>query len=534
MARLYTNPEKLQYPKDTSLTEVLLYHNLNNTPDDKPTIIDGYTGETVFTYTSFRTGVRKIARHFSKELGIGTGDVVGILSTTKQKKEIQHALGLSKPTHILVEKALLPNLLKALSGTSGAHSRPSLYVWDAEAPAGSNAHTLNVEHILEHGSADFEPAKLAPGVAAQQVAFICFSSGTSGLVKGVQLTHENIVANLFQQSQGLRGMFNPRTVVTLIVPFFHILGLAGFCCQFISQGVPIVVFKRFEMVPLLAAIKRHRITHINVVPPIALEFLRNPEAAKGDWSSVQCLMNAAAPLKQKQSLELSRRYGCVVTQWYGMTEASPSVASQREDETNVDGTIGRPLPGMEMRILDENGDDAKVGEFVLRGPNIMKGYVGGTPSSALTPDGFLRTGDIGYVDDRGYLYIVDRAKEMIKVKGQQVAPAELEAILIAHPHVKDAAVCGVYNEDGTSEVPIAYITTDTAGSAAQETLKVELIKYVNDQVARYKRITGGVHILDAIPRNPSGKILRRLLPANLAAASAARRPVPGTVPMARL
>lgn len=187
---------------------------------------------------------------------------------------------LSKPTHILVEKALLPNLLKALSMISGdAKSKPSLYIWDAQAPADSDAECLDVDQILKHGSADFEPASLAPGAASQEVAFICFSSGTSGLVKGVQLTHENIVANLFQQSQGLRGMFKPRTVVTLIVPFFHILGLAGFCCQFVSQvsstrilvivvkrvvlivmrkGVPIVVFKRFEMLPLLAAIKRHR------------------------------------------------------------------------------------------------------------------------------------------------------------------------------------------------------------------------------------------------------------------------------------
>lgn len=180
-----------------------------------------------------------------------------------------------------------------------------------------------------------------------------------------------------------------------------------------------------------------------MVPPIALEFLRNPEATKGDWSSVQCLMNAAAPLKEKQARELCKRYDCVVTQWYGMTEASPSVASQREDETHIGGTIGRPLPGIEMRIVDEDGKgqfivsytpgkrisgtlidialcaDSKVGEFILRGPNIMKGYVGDTDlsGSPFMPDGFMRTGDIGYADSEGYLYIVDRAKEMIKVKG---------------------------------------------------------------------------------------------------------------------
>lgn len=211
--------------------------------------------------------------------------------------------------------------------------------------------------------------------------------------------------------------------------------------------------------------------------------------------------------------------------------------------------------------------DAKVGEFILRGPNIMKCYVGDTvlSESPFTLDGFLRTGDIGYTDNEGYLYIVDRAKEMIKVKGldkiyllerrdpspkltnshsiyrQQVAPAELEAILITHPQVKDAAVCGVYNQDATSEAPVAYITTDVKGSRDQQVLQTDVAEYVNGQVSRYKRITGRVHILPAIPRkcvdsqlskqqvlniltntfrSPSGKILRRLLPANLAAAAA--------------
>ncbi|KAL1856378.1 hypothetical protein Daus18300_010750 [Diaporthe australafricana] len=425
MARIYTNPEKLQYPKDATLTEILLYHNLNSTPSNKPTIIDGYSGETIFTYSGFRTSVRKVANHFYHRLGIRQRTVVGILSTTKilsltpYLQELAHALKLSKPSHIIVEEALLPNLLKAFALVPDLQSKPRLHVWDSTHLNNANTEPLQIEEIIQNGSPDFEPAKLPPGAAAQELAFICFSSGTSGLVKGVQLTHENIVANLFQQSQGLRGMFNPKTVVTLIVPFFHILGLAGFCCQFISQGVPIVVFKRFEMAPLLKAIKRHRITHINVVPPIALELLRNPEAAKGDWSSVQCLMNAAAPLKKEQADQLCKRYGCVVTQWYGMTEASPSVASQREDETHIAGTIGRPLPGMEMRVVDEDGKDTEVGEFILRGPNIMKGYVGDTSlsGSPMTPDGFLRTGDIGYADSNGYLYIVDRAKEMIKVKG---------------------------------------------------------------------------------------------------------------------
>lgn len=142
---------------------------------------------------------------------------------------------LSKPSHVLVEEALLPNLLKAFTLISDLQQKPRLHVWDTTDSNHAEYEPLQVGRIIEHGSPDFEPAKLPPGAAAKELAFICFSSGTSGLVKGVQLTHENVVANLFQQSQGLCGMFEPKTVVTLIVPFFHILGLAGFCCQFVSQ-----------------------------------------------------------------------------------------------------------------------------------------------------------------------------------------------------------------------------------------------------------------------------------------------------------
>lgn len=166
-------------------------------------------------------------------------------------KELAHALNLSKPTHILVEEALVPNLLKALALDPGLKPRPRLHIWDSDYSTNADIEVLKVEQVIQHGSPDFEPAKLAPGAAAEELAFICFSSGTSGLVKGVQLTHENIVANLFQQSQGLRGMFVPQTVVTLIVPFFHILGLAGFCCQFVNQAsrMPYTWTTEFELTP---------------------------------------------------------------------------------------------------------------------------------------------------------------------------------------------------------------------------------------------------------------------------------------------
>ncbi|KAF7554420.1 hypothetical protein G7Z17_g2927 [Cylindrodendrum hubeiense] len=542
---IYTSHKPLSYPKDATITDVLFHHNLNNTPAEKPAIIDGISGEVVFTYSSFRASVRKVAHHLRHEVGVEPGSVVGILSTNKnyypicvhailavggvvsalnplyEPNELAHALGLSEPAHVFVEEALLPKLVTALGTLPDLFQKPTLHVWDTDRAEAGVFEALNIEHIIQYGSTNFELAKHAPGVAAKLLAFICFSSGTSGLVKGVKLSHGNIVANIFQQSQGLQGMFTPETVVALIVPFFHVLGLAGFCCQYVSQGAPIVTFRRFEVGPLLEAVKKHRITHVNVVPPIALELLRFPIVSKGEYPSMKCLINAAAPLNQRQADQLCEKFGCVVTQWYGMTEASPSIASQREDEVNIPGTIGRLLPGIEMRVMDESYKDARVGEFAIRGPNTMQGYVDGEKRSdnPNTPDGFLRTGDIGYVDDKGYLFIVDRAKEMIKVKGNQVAPAELEAILITHPQVLDAAVCGIYNEHGTSEMPVGYITTSVQGAEQEELLKADVLKHVHSQVTRYKQITGGLHILPSIPRNPAGKILRRLLPAKLQAAN---------------
>ncbi|KPM42922.1 hypothetical protein AK830_g3618 [Neonectria ditissima] len=539
---VYRSQQPLDYPQDATITDVLFDYNLNNTPENTPAIIDGTTGQVAFTYGSFRTSVRRVAHHLQHQVGLKPGSVVGILSTNRnyyptcvhailavggviaalnplyEPNELAHALRLSEPSCVIVEKALLPKLVAAIEMSPNLLQVPAaLYVWDTDESELGLYDALRVEQIIQNGSADFRSIKYPPGTAAKKLAFICFSSGTSGLVKGVKLSHGNIVANIFQQSQGLQGMFTPKTVVALIVPFFHVLGLAGFCCQYISQGAPIVVFRKFELGPLLKAVKAHRITHINIVPPIALEFLRNPIAATGDYSSVQCLVNAAAPLNQRQADQLAEKFGCVVTQWYGMTEASPSIASQREDEANVPGTIGRLLPGIEMKVIDENFKDTRVGEFAIRGPNVMQGYVDGEKGadSPMTPDGFLRTGDIGYVNDEGYLFIVDRAKEMIKVKGHQVAPAELEAILITHPLVGDAAVCGTYNEHGTSEIPVAYITTSVQGEEEQEALKADVLAHVHSQVARYKQLTGGIFVLPAIPRNPAGKILRRLLPAKL-------------------
>ncbi|KAL1792314.1 hypothetical protein ACET3X_008821 [Alternaria dauci] len=234
-----------------------------------------------------------------------------------------------------------------------------------------------------------------------------------------------------------------------------------------------------------------------------MAMLRSPLTASADFSSVKCLMNAAAPLKPAIADALAKRVGCAVTQWYGCTEASPSIISQRESEVHVTGTIGRLLPNIQMRVVDAQGADVEKGapgELWIRGPNIMQGYVEQSKiEDVFTKDGFFPTGDVGYVNDEGFVFLVDRLKELIKVKGNQVAPAELESLLLTHPDVTDAAVCGVTVEDEATEYPVGYITTNRP-LESHTVLLEDLRHYVEQRVAHYKRIVGGIYVLDAIPR----------------------------------
>ncbi|KPI40683.1 putative 4-coumarate--CoA ligase 1 [Cyphellophora attinorum] len=247
-----------------------------------------------------------------------------------------------------------------------------------------------------------------------------------------------------------------------------------------------------------------------------MQMLKDPLSRTSDFSSLKCLFNAAAPLKSELATQVEDLVGCPITQWYGMTEASPSAITQTIAQLSRIGSIGKLLPGLEMVVVDEDNKECATlqsGEICLRGPNIMQGYLGQIDASSSSLNGFFRTGDIGYVDRDGFVFLVDRAKEMIKVKGHQVAPAELEAILLSHPEILDAAVKGVYRDDIASEVPIGFLVSNIAQDR-QRSLVEELQRTIREKVAPYKRIVGGLHFISEIPRNPSGKVLRRLLPSS--------------------
>ncbi|MBX9394953.1 4-coumarate--CoA ligase family protein [Streptomyces sp. TRM72054] len=346
------------------------------------------------------------------------------------------------------------------------------------------------------------------------VAALPYSSGTTGTPKGVMLTHRQIATNLAQLQPAISA--GPGDRILAVLPFFHIYGLTALMNAPLRVGATVVVLPRFDLEQFLAAIQNHRITGLYVAPPIVLALAKHPAVTRYDLSSLKYVISAAAPLDATLAAACSRRLNLPpVGQAYGMTELSPGTHVVPLDAMAdaPPGTVGRLIAGTEMRIvsLDDPGKDlgtGEAGEILIRGPQVMKGYLGRPDDTAamIDADGWLHTGDVGHVDGDGWLFVVDRVKELIKYKGFQVAPAELEALLLTHPGIADAAVIGVYNEDG-NEIPRAYVVRQPT---APDLTENEIMLYVAERVAPYKRVRQ-VTFIDGVPRAASGKILRRRL-----------------------
>jgi acyl-CoA synthetase (AMP-forming)/AMP-acid ligase II len=280
--------------------------------------------------------------------------------------------------------------------------------------------------------------------------------------------------------------------------------------QGLRAGATIVTMPRFDLEQFLELIERHRVTRAYVVPPIALALARHPAVEGRDLSTLRTMKSGAAPLGAELAERVAERVGCMVTQGYGLTETSPVTHLIREDRPNKPGSIGQALAMTECRVVDpESGKDlpeGEPGELWMRGPQVMRGYLNNEEATASTvdEDGWLHTGDVATVDADGYFRIVDRLKELIKYKGYQVAPAELEALLATHPAVGDVAVIGVSDEEA-GELPKAYIVP-----ADGELDPEALMAWVAERVSPQKRIRL-VELTDEIPKSPSGKILRRKL-----------------------
>ncbi|MCL6671162.1 4-coumarate--CoA ligase family protein [Streptomyces panaciradicis] len=490
---------------------------------DAPALIDGTDGTTL-TYEQLDRFHRRIAAALT-ETGVRKGDVLALHSpntiafptafyaatragaavTTVHPlataEEFAKQLGDSAARWIVTVSPLLDTARRAAELAGGVEE---ILVCDS-APG----HRSLIDML---GSTAPEPVvDIDP---AEDIAALPYSSGTTGIPKGVMLTHRQIATNLAQLESAMPA--RPGDRILAVLPFFHIYGLTALMNAPLRLGATVVVLPRFELDTFLAAIQNHRITGLYVAPPIVLALAKHPLVEQYDLSSLTHITSAAAPLDASLAEACSRRLGLPpVGQAYGMTELSPGTHVVPLDAMRdaPPGTVGKLIAGTEMRIvsLDDPDKDLGVGEpgeILIRGPQVMKGYLGHPDATAamIDPDGWLHTGDVGHVDADGWLFVVDRVKELIKYKGFQVAPAELEALLLTHPGIADAAVIGSYNDEH-NEVPHAYVVRQPT---AAELSEGEVMMYVAERVAPYKRVRQ-VTFIDAVPRAASGKILRREL-----------------------
>ena len=369
-------------------------------------------------------------------------------------------------------------------------------------------------------SAEFAtPAEKPPRPIADpttQLAVLPYSSGTTGEAKGVMLTHRNLVANVCQLD-ALLGVDEQASVVALL-PFSHIYGMTVVLHLALRRRAKIVIVPRFEVDDLLSTMERERATHLFVAPPVVVALVKSAAVERYDLSALTLLLSGAAPLDAGLAQAAADRLSCQVRQAYGMSEMSPvSHVAPLSGPSVAPNSVGFTVPNMTCKIVDpvggqvislpDNGTSAP-GELCCAGPNVMAGYLGNADATAdaIDADGFLHTGDLATVDAAGAVTVVDRLKELIKYKGYQVAPAELEGLLLDHPDVADAAVVGVPFGEGGDEAPRAYVVR-RSGSTVDAP---HIIEYVASRVSPYKKVREVV-FLDEIPKSPSGKILRRLL-----------------------
>ena len=342
----------------------------------------------------------------------------------------------------------------------------------------------------------------------EDVALILYSSGTTGLPKGALLTHRNLIASILQLHSG--DLARETDVLAAIAPLFHIVGLHGVLNLGLFAGSSIALFVRYSLERFLAAVQTHRISSVFLTPPVVSELAKQPVVADADVTSLRSILCAAAPLGADIEQLAANRLGCAVRQGYGMTETSGPVSTMLIGrEHGRRGSVGQLVPSTDCKVVHlETGQELgpnEGGELLVRGPQVMRGYLGHATTEAIESAGWLHTGDVGYADADGYLYVVDRVKEIIKYKAYQVAPAELEAVLMSHPAVADAAVVPSPDPDA-GEVPKAFVVRQPGIAVEAD----PLLAYVAERVAAYKKVRR-LEFVHAVPKSASGKILRRLL-----------------------
>jgi acyl-CoA synthetase (AMP-forming)/AMP-acid ligase II len=509
---IFTAPEEPLAIPEVALTPLLLARA--ETHGDKPAFIDGPTGRTL-THRAWARAVTNAAVGLVTR-GLRKGDVVALYSPNLPEYAVAfHAVSLVGGVTTLVSPL---NTVGELESQLLDASAKYVFTLPALVPKVDACRCPAVREVFAFGDAQ-DVTTLASLCAAagdvprvvldprEDIVALPYSSGTVGRPKGVMLTHYNLVANALQAASALN--VDEADTLLALLPFFHIYGL-GLINVVLYQGATAVVMPRFEPAQCLEVMRRYRVTYAPVVPPIVLALARSSPDTSHEVPTLRIVVSGAAPLDETVAAAAAARLGCPVIQGYGLTETSPLTHATRVggDCAGAAG-VGPPVPNTESKIvIVETGlecEPQQLGEICVRGPQVMKGYLNCPAATEATIDalGWLHTGDLGYADEHGCFFIVDRLKELIKVKGMQVAPAELEAVLLAHPAIADAAVVGVPDER-SGEVPKAFVVLKGEATSA------EILEYISPRVAPYKQLHA-IEFVEQIPRSPAGKILRRLL-----------------------
>ncbi|TKW10568.1 hypothetical protein SEVIR_6G173600v4 [Setaria viridis] len=498
---------------------------------DRACLIDGATGETL-TFGDVDRLSRRVAAGLRASLGVRPGGTVMLLLPNSVEfalaflacSRLGAATTTANPLHTPPEIAKQA----AASGATVVVTEPAFV---AKVRGLSGVAVVATGEGAE-GCVSFSDLAAADGSAlpeaaidvANDVVALPYSSGTTGLPKGVMLSHRGLVTSVAQVVDGDNPNLHLREddVVLCVLPMFHVYALHSILLCGMRAGAALVIMKRFDTVRMFELVERHGITIVPLVLPIAVEIAKTDAIDRHDLSSVRMVISGAAPMgKELQDILRAKLPRAVLGQGYGMTEAGPvlsmCMAFAKEPSPVKSGACGTVVRNAELKIIDpETGLSLhrnQPGEICIRGEQIMKGYLNNPEATAKTIDaeGWLHTGDIGYVDDDDEIFIVDRLKELIKYKGFQVAPAELEAMLIAHPGIADAAVVPI-KDDSCGEIPVAFVVRSDGSEITEDEIK----QYVAKQVVFYKRLHK-IFFVETIPKAPSGKILRKDLRAKLAA-----------------
>jgi acyl-CoA synthetase (AMP-forming)/AMP-acid ligase II len=489
-----------------------------------PAVIDGSTGRTL-SYRDLAAQVRQVAAGLRAH-GVAKGDVLALCSPNGPEFVVTcYAAALAGAVITTMNPLATGGEMAAQLAAGGARwlvTTPDVLLDKAKQAAAEAGVRETFVYGEAEGATPFTslsgaadggslpgPAHVGslPGLSPDDLVFLPYSSGTSGLPKGVRLTHRQLVFNLCQML--VLNQVQDDDVVVGVVPFFHIYGMQVSMNLTLRAGGTLVTMPRFSLDSFLGVLETYRVTRASLVPPLVLALATSPAVDSHDLSSLRVILSAAAPLSPDLARACADRIGCRVAQGYGMTELGGASHVPPDDGPDDPESIGPPLPGVECRVVDTvTGADVapgQRGELLVRSPAAMIGYLNNPQATAATIDAdrWMHTGDIVTADDQGWFRVVDRAKELIKYKGYQVAPAELEAIALTHPSVADCAVIASPDPEA-GEVPKAFVVLRPGCTADG------LLDWVAQRVAPYQKIRR-LQVTDQIPKSASGKILRRVL-----------------------